>query len=104
MVAGIVSAITGGASVCVTVTVLAGSVSVAAGNVSVTVAAGVSGTSSVVPNVTVVSVSPSGGEVVAGRVTLGMVCVIAVESAPLPPPPQPAVASATRRPSKPAAT
>jgi hypothetical protein len=84
------------------VTVLAGRVSVAAGNVSVTVAAGIPG-ASVVVWIDVVVCAPAPGEVVvAGRVRPGSDDVIAVESAPLPPLPHPAVATATVTPKTPA--
>jgi hypothetical protein len=95
VVAGRVSVVTGSVSVSVTVTTLAGRVSVTAGRVSVTVAGGTAGSS------IVVSVSPSGGDVVAGRLRLGIVAVRTVERPP-PPLPQPAVASATAMPSSPA--
>ncbi len=100
-----VSVVTGSVSVFVTVTTLAGSVSVAAGNVSVTVTGGTAGASVVVSNVTVISVSPSIGDVVVAdvvRVRPGSVDVTAPESPP-PPLPHPAVASATARPSNAAA-
>jgi hypothetical protein len=103
VVAGRVSVATGNVWVSVTVTTLAGSVSVSAGRVSVTVTRGRAGASVVVSSVTVVCVSPAGGDVViAERLTLGSVDVRKVESA-LPPLPQPAVATATVTPSNPAA-
>jgi hypothetical protein len=97
--------LTGRVSVSVTVTTLAGSVSVTAGTVSVTVAGGTAGASVVVSRVTAVSVSPPIGDVVVPdvvRVRPGSVDVMALESPP-PPLPQPAVASATARPSNAAA-
>ena len=90
--------ITGSVSVSVTVTTLVGRVSVTAGRVSVTVAGGTAGSS------IVVSVAPSGGDVVAGRLRAGIVAVRTVDRAPLPPLPQPAVASATATPSNAAMT
>jgi hypothetical protein len=102
VVAGSVSVVTGRVWVCVTVTVLAGRVSVTAGNVSVTVAIGIPGASVVVWIGVVVCVPAPDEVVAAGRVRPGSDDVIAVESAPFPPPPQPAVTTATVTPKTPA--
>jgi hypothetical protein len=104
VVAGSVSVVAGSVWVLVTVTVRAGSVSVTAGNVSVTVTGGTTGASVVVsPGVVVCVAAPGGVVVVAGWETVVRVNVRRVVRAPLPPLPQPAVATAMATPSSPTA-